>query len=828
MMRKTMILALAAATLATVSMGADVDVQRITESLDKLKARTWGQGGDLRQLDTSVAMASKDASARTKVEAKLIEVLTEGKTLAAKSYACRLLRTVGTARCVPQLASMLADPATADIAMFALARIEAPQAGAALEEMLPKTSGRIQAGVINALVTAGRKKATPAIAGLVGSSDRQVAAAAVRAIGKLGEPEAVATLQKARSRADGEKKIAIDDALLNCADALVAAGNVKEADGIYNAFYTTGDSEQRKLAGLRGLLSTRGKKAAGLLVQAIQNGSEGVRRNAISMMALTPGQATTDTFVQLLQTSSPDVQELVILALAQRGDTAAAPAVMAATTSKDTKVCLAACEALGQIGGAPAIRRLAETAATTRDRQVNQVARSSLLRLGGAGIDAAFFKEAGRGETKTRVEIVRAMGARRKPATYAAIREMARTEADEAVRQEAIATMGRLAQDSQLGDLLQMVLTPKQPGDRSAIERAAANVLAKAGGASPQAGPILAALAKAPDDAKPTLLRLLPRRATGEALAAVRGALKSADPGVAEAAVRALGDWPNADCAGDLYALATGSDNARFRALAFRGYVRVAPMADNPTAVYVRAMKLARDSGEVRMVLGGLGHADTPEALQLAEKYTTEKDVRNEAYMALVKVARNYGWQDAKRSRAALNKAIAESGNENIRREARRAIDQLDRWKGHVLAWEAVGPYMIKGVLHGDTVFRKVFAPEKNPDDPSLEWKRLRTAFEGDRLNLESTFGPVDYCAGYLRTTILSKVAQEARIEWSVDDLAKGWINGKEIRSGKLPLRKGENKLMLKVGDHAGGWAVSVKLTDLDRKPLENVTAKLP
>ena len=75
----------------------------------------------------------------------------------------------------------------------------------------------------------------------------------------------------------------------------------------------------------------------------------------------------------------------------------------------------------------------------------------------------------------------------------------------------------------------------------------------------------------ASDDAKPVLLALLTHPATATALAEVRTAVRSTDPRVSDAAIRALGDWPTADPADDLYRIAAQTSSPSHRRLALNG-----------------------------------------------------------------------------------------------------------------------------------------------------------------------------------------------------------------------------------------------------------------
>jgi len=338
-----------------------------------------------------------------------------------------------------------------------------------------------------------------------------------------------------------------------------------------------------------------------------------------------------------------------------------------------------------------------------------------------------------------------------------------------------------------------------------------------------QAAAVLAALKPAPPEAQRVLLGLLRQPATPEALATVTAALQSEDKALSDVAIRTLGGWPNPAPAEVLYDVAVRSDNPTHRVLALRSYVQMAKISENPTAMYIQAMGLAKRPDDIRQVLSGLGHANTLVALEMAETFMAQDEFKAEATLAAIQVAEQYGWQDAARAQATLDRIVAESDNAGFRDQAKRSIEQKRKFTGHLFVWKGAGPYRIAGVQDGPRVFAKVFPPEQDPSDPAIRWVPIVPRLSGDRLNLEETFGPVDYCCAYLRTRIISPKDQQIRLEWGADDYITGWINGEPIRPDAVPLREGANDFMLKVGDHGGGWNLTCRLLNADGSPVDNV-----
>ena len=143
----------------------------------------------LQLVEQTVIESVKDPERRNAVEGRLLATLAAAKTFEAKSFLCRQLRTIGTARSIPQLEAMLTDPQLSHMARYALARLEDPAAVAALYRALGKTSGQCQVGIIYSLAARRCRKAVGDLVKLMGSPAAAVAAAALRAVGRIGGDE---------------------------------------------------------------------------------------------------------------------------------------------------------------------------------------------------------------------------------------------------------------------------------------------------------------------------------------------------------------------------------------------------------------------------------------------------------------------------------------------------------------------------------------------------------------------------------------------------------------------------------------------------------------
>ena len=123
-------------------------------------------------------------------EARLIGLLKSSASPEAKSAACRQLARVAGKDSVPALAALLGDEKLSHMARYALETIPAASVDDALRDALGKVKGRPLLGVIGSLGVRRDARAVDALAKLLACPDGEVAQAAARALGNIGNAEA--------------------------------------------------------------------------------------------------------------------------------------------------------------------------------------------------------------------------------------------------------------------------------------------------------------------------------------------------------------------------------------------------------------------------------------------------------------------------------------------------------------------------------------------------------------------------------------------------------------------------------------------------------------
>ncbi|MGO9202600.1 MAG: HEAT repeat domain-containing protein [Limisphaerales bacterium] len=825
---------LALAVSATTSAAPADPLDRLDQALKAVPAFEYGKdAGPLGVVEQVVVQAAKDPALRLEVEARLLELLRNPATRDAKEFLCRQLFTIGTARSAPSLEHLLTDPGLSHIARFALGRNEDPAAGDALYRALGKTSGKLQAGIINSLGDRRYEKAVPDLQGLLEAPEPLAAEAAATALGKIGGPNAVTALEAARGKATSNLARRLDEALLLAAGRFLADGQKEAATRIYESFYAPSEPRNLRIAGLRGLLAAGGSQAVPALVESIRSADPPLRSAAIGLSGTVGGEATTRALADLLPALPPEAQELLLGALAARNDPAALSAVQALAVNSSGPVRAAAYEALGAVGEASVVGMLVGAAAAGAGPE-QQAARGSLLQISRGDVTRALVQQALlSAEPNRQIEAIRAIAGRRATGAVGELLRLASGAAGPVCR-EAIKALGVLVDQTTLGCLVGLTLNLREAEDLMEVEQAAAAAFQRVADPERQAAPVLALCRTAPAGAQPVLLRLLSRTGTPGALAAVRAALGEQNAMVREGALRALADWPDAAPAEDLLAQVRAAGDATSKVVALRGFVRMAGLSKDPAAMYARAMELAERPEDKKLVLGSLGAAEPLAAMKLVEPCLKNDQLRAEAALAAIQIADRLRQQDAVRAKAIAKEALAVASDAALRQKGQEVINQIEQFEGYILDWVACGPYQEKD-KDAHALFDLVLPPE-GPDAANVKWTRLAKGLGTWDVNLAEALGGGDDVVAYARTRVWSPRQQPAQFEFGSDDGIKAWLNDTVIHANnvergiaprqdiaKANLKEGWNVLVLKITNRSGGWGFCCRIRQPEGAALEGL-----
>jgi HEAT repeat protein len=231
----------------------------LDEAFAMLKQYDWGSDmTPLAPIEDAVAVSHDQADVRRDLENRLITTLRSDISRDAKDYVCRKLAIVGTVAAVPALESLLGEKDYSHVARIALERMPAPEAAQALRNAAAKVSNDLKVGVIGSLGSRRDAAAVSVLNVLLKDGDHSVARAAALALGAIGSVDAASVLKVAATSAAGNKP-AVIDALLACAEALLAGQKQTDALAIYRSLAADNQARLVRLAATRGILACTSK-----------------------------------------------------------------------------------------------------------------------------------------------------------------------------------------------------------------------------------------------------------------------------------------------------------------------------------------------------------------------------------------------------------------------------------------------------------------------------------------------------------------------------------------------------------------------------------------
>lgn len=587
---------------------------------------------------------------------QLIEIL---KNPAApqfdKAKACQRLAVSGTKDAIPALVALLPDETMNVYARFGLEGIPDPAVDEALRAATATLKGRALVGVIGSIGQRQDAKAVDALKGLLADGDKQVASAAAGALGRIGTSEAAAVLKDGLARSLACKKC-VGDGCLACAEGLAAAGNKAEALALYEAVVKSDLPKHQKLAAQAGQFRLRGVEAKDQLLAQLHVEDDYMFNLALAVARRMPGADVTAALVAEMDKLPPARQALLLRALGDRQDRVPLAVVVAASKSAAPVVGEAAVRVLAQIADPSTVPVLLEAALGEGDAA--EAAREGLKTLPGQEADAAIadrLSAAGKG----RPILIELAGARRVAAAQPIVRK-ALEDADAEVRLAAIAAMAQFVELADIDLLAGRALGTS--ADKQAAQAALKTACLRMADRDATAAHLAALIKSASADDQSDLLDLLGKVSGPKALEIVVAATRSDDPAMKDNATRVLGDWVNADAGPALLEIAKNDPDRKYQVRALRGYIRIArqlQLADEARlAMFQTALQTASRKDERQLAMDILTRVPTAASLELAVSHLGDRELKNQAADAAVKVSMKLLVSDPKAVAAAMQKVI--------------------------------------------------------------------------------------------------------------------------------------------------------------------------
>ena len=610
--------------------------------LKDLQSYDFAQGvGALTRLRAYVFSHKDDPQARRETEAGLLRFIQGSPAPGGLMAACRALRLIGGPDSVPALAALVLKPETTDAARFALERIPGSEADQALLAALDKAQGAVKRGLVFSLGERKSAAAVPALNKLAGGKDLSSAADAVKALGKVGGPEAVRTLVATLGKANLQLKLEAASALL------LAAEGTSGAATIYDQLLAADLPPVMRQAAFKGKIGATGG-GKGLILKALAGKDAVLFAPAIAMVPANFGPREIGKVADSFDRLPVEARVQLMAVFAGYPADAVGPYLLSAAENASLDVRLAALRSIGKAGDAKSVAFLATKAARASGAE-QDAARETLVRLKGAEVDTAILSHIPRTSDDTiKAELVRTAGERRIAGAKPVLMDMVKSSPP-VLKAKAAAALRDIAGTADIPDLLGLLLALEDETARESMRNTIAAVARTNPRELSRATAVKTLLASEKDPKKKAdLLSVLGKIGDDTSLALVRAALADPDETVVDAAVRALVDWPTSAARDDVYEVARTSLVLSHRVLAIRAFIRMVGLEpyrgpEGAAGDLLKILSLSPRSEEKKLVLAMLVRFPCVTALKTAESLQSDAALAEEAKLAADRIRQVLG-----------------------------------------------------------------------------------------------------------------------------------------------------------------------------------------
>lgn len=619
---------------------------------DNLLTRTTEMVNTLRELDRSDARLPgyesliQEIFSGRKIQKQAGPVLEQffrsEKSFAGKRYVLDQLEKAGTPSAIQFISKMLTFDSSAELALMTLQGIPGPGVNKILKKSLQKASPTIKPGIINALGNRQDNSAVKLISGFISDKNPLLSSSAISALGKIGTPEATASLTKALQSGEKNNQFLIMESLIDNAEQLNSQNQKSRAFEIYSSLLSADPPEMIAVAAIKGKMETTSGNPADILKEELNSSPDGLKPGVINLVKNLPGSWQSGR--ELLR--APGLQDIdksrLMVILAERNDKSILDDVTQFIGHKEPVYRESAIYSLTRIADLKSLPLMAELAAT-RSGKEQEIAREGLYRLPGKEVDAYILQKAANAQdVAEKMEYIKAVGERNIPSAAQVLIQAAKSPSQE-VRIESYRSLAKVAGKENMSELVGLLMGSENNREKQELERVLFLVSTKEGQENAATDEIVACLNKtAEKEKKSSLISVLGSIKKPDDLNVLQNYLNSEDIDLKLSAIRALSEWPNAGPAENLKKIITESDDLRLKTLALRGFTQVVVNDEAfPNEKKVKellfGMESAPNVSEKKLVISALGKVSSRESLKaLVDQMKNPGDLRPELEAAIL------------------------------------------------------------------------------------------------------------------------------------------------------------------------------------------------
>ncbi len=683
-MRLVACLVVASVAQVALAQAETVPNPALDTAFEKLVSLELGQ--DLQifaPIQQAVTQSHVDAQIRTDLETRLIAVLHGNATDLAKEFACRDLAIVGADDAIPALAELLPNARLSHMARYALEGIGGPLAAESLREMLGRTEGRQQVGVVISLGRLADADSVSSLAALLAQENQELREVTLVALGRIGNVSATEALKHFALQAPAPLRSVVIDAELDAAESLCQQKEYGAAAELYESLQSA-DSERVRAAAFRGLIAATPTDSLTIILAGLAADEPWKRAVAADCIYQRRNPDDINTIASAVPGLPAAGQIAAFVSLKDRRQGAIRTAALKSLQQPNAEVRLAALAALIASATAEDVSLLADLATTAEDPAERVAAFETLRLMPATGTNQALLDVMNR-STELHPTVVRCALARRWPEFVPGFLQAAESpNAD--TRREAFLALEIMATPKEAEPLIRLLCKTSPGEEREAADRAVWMSCQQIADSAARAAPLLAAMEQADKAGQCAILPSLARMGGEKSLAAVHLAMHSPDQDVCEAGYRALSNWPDVTVASELLDIATSSEVPSYRIWSLRAYARLVslPSERPPQATFEmlnHALSLATRTEDKELIITRLGSVRAPDALAMLLSFLDQAELTNAAVPSIFELAKGLSQSHPDQASAALEKIRSLTDDRAILQQIPKVLRDIEARK---------------------------------------------------------------------------------------------------------------------------------------------------
>lgn len=627
----------------------------------------------------TVATAAENQTTSAEKARSALGVLQAESPPGDKAIACKQLAIYGGPEAVPALAPLLADPELSSWARIALEAIPGKAADETLRNAARKLQGRLLIGVINSIGVRRDARAVNVLETKLKDSDDEVASAAAVALGRIGDDNAAAALPKHLVKAPAGVRSAVAQGCILCAERFLAEKKFAKSVKLYEVVRKADVPRQRVLEATRGVILAKQADGLPVLLETLRSPDKGWFALGLRTARELPGRAVTEGLIAELRTISPEKRGALLLAVSDRSDDAALPAIFGTARTGSKELRLLTVDIIVRLANPAGVPVLLDLL-SDNDPDLAKAAQAGLAGWSGKEVDDQLTARLARAGGNTRLALVELAGQRHVSAAVPDLIKAA-NENDAKTRAAGIKALGETVEVNDLSALTAALAKAKNDEDVAEVQAALESACARITDKTACANKLLPHLTASPVSAKCALLRVLGVLATPAALDAVQAGVVNTQPTVRDTAIRVLADWPEPAALQALLDIMRKSEDETHRFLALRGCLRLLENSEQPSqqklSTFNELLARTQRTDDRKAILSGVANVADPAALKLVEPFLAEAQVQAEAELAALKIAGSIAKSSPEEARAVTARIQAESKNQATRDRAAKLLGQL-------------------------------------------------------------------------------------------------------------------------------------------------------